>query len=191
MFLFDIAIGFFILLAVELLLLLGLVIAEKPFSALLSCVVFVGLSDFFFGTGILSTIWHNPANIFLALLGYLGVGLLWSFPKWWFYVRKLRGELLTTMAAYRKQYRIDPAAKLDPAQLDRFHSFTAHRWVDAIPPLASQHKILILNWMMYWPFSIIGTLCDEPLKKAFTAIFEAFRGVYQKISESAFRGVEF
>ncbi len=190
MFIFDIAIGFFILLAAELLLLLGFVIAEKPFSALFSCLLFVGLSDLFFDTGIFMSMWHNPGNIFLALLGYLGAGLAWSFPKWWFYVRKLRDEFNVTLVDYRKRYRIDPNVKLDAEQIEKFHMYTSHKWSNAIPPLASQHKTLILTWMMYWPFSIIGTLCDEPLKKAFNLVFETFRGLYQKISESAFRGVE-
>ena len=52
MFIGGVAIGLIGLFVIEAILLLSLVVWERPYSALISFLVSAGLADFFFGTGI-------------------------------------------------------------------------------------------------------------------------------------------
>lgn len=99
----------------------------------------------------------NPLAIILILGGYLLVGTLWSFIKWFLY--------LTNLTEYYRKYPYNfSSAK------DKFN--------------ARENKERIINWMMYWPLSGIWTLIDDPVKKAFQKIFSGLENRFQKISDN-------
>ena len=99
----------------------------------------------------------NPTAIILGLLGYLLVGTLWSFIKWFLY--------LTNLTEYYRKYPYNfSSAK------DKFN--------------ARENKERIINWMMYWPLSGIWTLINDPIKKAFGRIFVGLENRFQKISDN-------
>lgn len=203
MFIGGIAIGLIGLFIIEAILLLSLVVWERPYSALISFLVSAGLADFFFGTGIYSTMWHQPWTAVAIVAGYVLAGVAWSFPKWWFYVRRIRDQYTESLAGFKRQHHITSEQKLTPDQIHKFYNDNyfygydngdeqrnRQPWSQVMPVQASKNKNKILVWMMYWPFSLVWTLIDEPFKKAFYFIFDQIKGLYQAISEKAFAGVE-
>lgn len=201
MFIGGIAIGLIALFLLEACLLLSLVVWERPYSALISFLVSAGVADFFFGTGIYATVWHQPITAVGFVLAYIGLGVAWSFPKWWFYVRRIRDQYTDALQRYKRHARIPLEQKLTQDQIDGFFrhvheygymSTEGYResWSTVMPVQASKNKNKILVWMMYWPFSLVWTLIDEPFKKAFYFLFDQIKGLYQSISERAFAGVE-
>lgn len=196
----GIAIGLIGLVILEAILLLSLVVWERPYSALLSFLVSAGIADFFFGTHFYTTVWNYPVAAVGLVLAYIAAGVIWSFPKWWFYVRKVRDVYNESLSNFKKTVRLVPGQKLTDDQFARFyssygfdpdgHNWHFEPWSKIMPLQASKNKNKILVWMMYWPFSLVWTLIDEPFKKAFQFIFENIKGIYQGISEKAFAGVE-
>jgi hypothetical protein len=182
----GIVLGFVGLCVFEFLILLALVVWERPFSAAFSLLAFVGLADFLFSVGIVSFFIANPVTLLGAGGAYIALGLAWSFPKWWFYVRKVRDEYLDNLEYFKEIMGLPADQPLSQVKALDFSS----RYGKTRRPRASGNKERILTWMMYWPFSFIWTMIDEPLKRAFEVIFRKFRGVYERISETAFAGVE-
>lgn len=190
MFIGGIALGVFVLVILELLLLLGLVASERPYSALLSIAVVAAILDLCFGTGVYATLWHHPWTAVAGVLGYIAIGVLWSFPKWWFFVHQVRDRYIDELNGYKLSRGLAPDKILNPDEMAAFKKATHYRWDNQIPPQVSKNKNTVLVWMMYWPFSLLWTLFDEPIQRAFRWIFERIKGVYQRISESVFSDLE-
>lgn len=54
-------------------------------------------------------------------------------------------------------------------------------------PRATEHKSRITGWVGYWPFSMVGTMINDPLRKLIDFIFTWFNGLYQRMSNYIFR----
>ena len=48
----------------------------------------------------------------------------------------------------------------------------------------------IMMWMTWWPWSALWTLINDPIKRAFLALFQALKARFQKMSEYAFRNID-
>jgi hypothetical protein len=53
-------------------------------------------------------------------------------------------------------------------------------------PLARQNKKRIITWMVYWPFSMVWTVLDEPWR----LIYEAMARLFQRISDRVWRDLD-
>lgn len=53
-------------------------------------------------------------------------------------------------------------------------------------PQFSSYKGIIIAWMCFWVFSLIGTFIRDPLRRLFICIFNLLKKSYQKISDSVF-----
>jgi hypothetical protein len=53
-------------------------------------------------------------------------------------------------------------------------------------PLASDNKSKIIAWMCFWPFSLLGTFINDPIRRLFNFLFNAFKATYQKLSDKMF-----
>lgn len=126
---------------------------------------------------------HNWQFGIAGFVSYLGVGVVWTFFKWWRFARLSRAKIIewldhnsiypgeTTDHFYRKA----PG----PAQY-KDGKFSLE---------ASSHKGRIISWLAMWPFSVIGTLVGDLLFRLWETIYEMFSGVYQRISDLVFADV--
>lgn len=57
-------------------------------------------------------------------------------------------------------------------------------------PSVRSEKSRIMTWMMYWPWSAAWTLINDPVKRAFTAVYNHLRALFEGIVKSAFRGLD-
>lgn len=95
-------------------------------------------------------------DIAVAFVGYLVVGVLWSFLRYRKYVSK-KVEFIKTHV--REEYRRDRAAALAP----------------------SQNLDLISSWIIVWPISLIENLLGDLIEAIQSLITRVFKGVYYKI----------
>jgi hypothetical protein len=56
--------------------------------------------------------------------------------------------------------------------------------------MARNFKGKITSWMVYWPWSMIVTLIDDPIRRLFRGIYNAIQGMLQRMSDRAFAGTE-
>lgn len=57
-------------------------------------------------------------------------------------------------------------------------------------PNPRKNKGRIMMWMMYWPWSFIWTIINDPIKRMFKACFEYVSSLLAKISAKGFEGAD-
>lgn len=125
--------------------------------------ILIGLPILLYFTGckeeiisLLNYIQAKPVTIVICFIVYLILGTVWSISKWYLYLTNLR-----------EYYRTYP------------YNFNSNKEKFS----AKYNKERILNWMMYWPFSGVWTLINDPIKKSFQRIFKGLENRFQKISD--------
>lgn len=69
-----------------------------------------------------------------------------------------------------------------------------HRWSVsylgnsiATRPQASTNKTRIVAWMSFWPFSLVGTVVNDPVRRLLNWLYNLLSGTYQRMSDHIFR----
>jgi hypothetical protein len=130
----------------------------------------------------------------LYVVAYIVVGVLWSFVKWFSF-------LMTARDRYRK-WKSDflVAENLTCIPADRMSDFKlfiinrcGYGYRDPIAdlirgkrPQAVNNKSRIIFWMSLWPCSALGTLLNDPVRRLCSYLFNAFKAMYQKLSDRLF-----
>jgi energy-coupling factor transporter transmembrane protein EcfT len=126
-------------------------------------------------------------------LGWIGIyfvlGVVWGLFKWFVYVHKRLGLYREARDLFLKD---SGAAELTPLLAVSLMKDLASRYaygepISAAPPRASQHKGDIIRWMSYWPFSVIGTVLNDFVRKAWNHIYNFTVQTYDRIAAHVFR----
>lgn len=187
--------GIILLLVAEAAFLTAIALFERPLVWIVPMIATALALDWVFSLSIFKSVVENPILALELFLTYVGIGVAWSFPKWWFYVRKIKNQYVAALEEFKLHKGIPSGQKLTDAEVDHFYSSvwydSRQRWFDVIPVQVSKNKEKVLSWMISWPLSLFLTMMDEPLKKLFGIIFEMVKSVYQKISDVVFSDVEY
>lgn len=176
-------------------LLIGLEKENGSFLTIATIVFFVAWYMFGDFGNVLTYIVQNPFSILFAIGVYLAAGAVWGVTKWWFFVNGMAREI---QSAKRKFFEVQhnlpyTADAVIPealkAQWKRFLDHEVKINLKSLPPKVSENKSRITTWMIYWPVSAIWTLVNDPVVRAFHAIYERLGGLMQNISNSAFNKV--
>lgn len=148
--------------------------------------VFGGLAAFCLrGADVLGWIAANPFQTAAWVAGYFAFGVAYGFAKWFSFVR----TTLDKYIEYRKwkienkrtDYDLTDAEIIRGFMVDHFH-------YKNLPPEPSQHVDRILNWIGYWPISLLWTLINDPIRRIASWLYKTlFAGFYAKISAYVFR----
>lgn len=107
-----------------------------------------------------------------SILGYLGVGIIWSFFKWYRYVGYQWKEYQKKVKYWRDR---DSSV---PTEL--------HVVKGDFQPVASENKEQLSSWILFWPFSIIRYAIGNLLRDVLNKITTFFGGIYDRITASHF-----
>lgn len=124
----------------------------------------------------------NPGIVVGCGLLSLAIGILWSFFKWYRFVKE---------AARKARERLQ--CEIDHYKAGRGFSYSVdtekgrQEFLDSTKPLVSRYKARIAGWIAFWPLSIIWTILTELLRDAFERIVDFFKGYYQRIVDKAFQ----
>lgn len=176
--------GFWALLAISSILILTCIENDREFAAFLSVIGTAVAVQLFSGVSLLHILIYNPAAIFWGALLYLAIGTAWSFFKWFLHVKDERKEYDKKLVKYEE--KLARTKKMTPA--DRHWNKPPKP--DAEIPQAMEYKSRIVGWMTFWPWSALWFVINDPVRRAFNAIYEKLQGTYQSIANSAFAGVE-
>src|SRR5205823_5639912 len=106
----------------------------------------------------------HPVLTALYVSGYFLAGAAWSIVKWWFAetnrVREARDEFresrdIRTWSEFIKNRKSDP----------------------------TNYKSDIIAWITFWPFSLVWTLLNDPVRRLCRRIYDELQGVYQRITD--------
>jgi len=111
-----------------------------------------------------------------TVLVYIGLYFLaavaWGWTKWQLFFR----------AVYR-------AAAEQRVDVNTTKSFRYKGDYQNLPVKISDNKSRYLIWMTYWPVSAFWTLINDPVRRAFNAIYNAMAGSLQASSNKAFEKI--
>lgn len=127
---------------------------------------------------------------------YVGVGVGWSFVKWFSYLMSFRDAFREQKEAFCKKNGLDVAAPIPEDKMPAFDQHLSHvSWksnhrsqlLSRERPRASKNKARITAWAAFWPFSFLGTLLNDPVRRLFNLLFNWFKALYQQMSDWVFR----
>lgn len=159
--------------------------------ATLVCVQLLHVADLF------AYVQHHVLTTILYVLGYLAAGLAWSFAKWFSFLMAFRDKFRQEKVSFLRWKKLDEDAEgqvpkeMRPAFLEYMRQTGAfdYRFRDnslAEKPRASNNKARIISWMSLWPFSLTGTLLNDPVRRLFNWLFNSFKALYQKMADAIF-----
>lgn len=186
---------FFWLLAIIITVLLTALIEwERPvlsgFTLIFTFLVLAFLGNF----NIFAEIQAHPFISLGVFVGYFAVGTLYSIGRWWLFIhnrtsglKKLKKEFLE----FRKLPAGSKISRLDRERKKEWRS--ALRGInrgDFHKPEINENKRKILTWMVYWPWSFVWTILNDPVTKLFKQIFNQLRFIYEEITARAYASLE-
>ena len=107
-------------------------------------------------SGLFSYCVHHGLTVLLSVAGYILLGVCWAILKWYYFLLKKRDETL----------------------LKRETPYES--------PQVSAYKSSIMVWMFYWPFSILWTAIDMPVKRVYLFIYRGIAKWLQGMSDKIF-----
>src|SRR5271168_5254676 len=162
-------------------------------SGVWATIVFLGSLfglNFLWKLPIVDTVKTNPVHTALLILSYFAIDIIWSIVKWYFYVHNQMVKYNTFKAKFLKDNK---AESLTPELAAKFMDFLVNSYeargqgVTGDAPAASEHKASLTRWGTYWPFSIVGTLLNDVVRRTWEYIYETLQTTYQRMSEAIFK----
>ena len=143
---------------------------------------------------------EKPLHITIFIVAHFILGFIWSFPRWWLYVREKAERAREDKEKYMKEKMPKkPEIKTEHDE----NVIKAHEkeckaiednWYRANfgnkKPIVKENVNRIVSWIIYWEFSFIRSLLRDIVHRMWRQIVLRFSKVYQKMSDKAFVGLE-
>jgi hypothetical protein len=166
--------------------------------ATLVLIVSVAAAQLFHVINLLTFVSEHGLTTVLYILGYLGVGIVWSFIKWFSFLLSFRDKFRTLKEEYLTGLNLNPKGQVPLEKLSAFQQFVSDQYSrydytsseagmsSLKKPRASKNKARIVSWMSLWPCSFLGTLLNDPVRRLFNFLFHNFKALYQRMSDAVF-----
>lgn len=176
---------------------------NPPLALILNVFVFA-VALYHFGIDIGS--WKN----WLALsILYLVLGVFWATAKWWVFCGKVRDELKDIVRRFNltvedgdnaddvnrsfMSYVFSDNRLYKYKSLPYVHENTVpwprKKVIDAMIPLVSEHKGVVLTWLFCWPMSVLKWMLADMLRNLYDGVFTTIKGAFQKIAAARFTDI--
>ena len=130
------------------------------------------------------------ANLIWFVVKYIGIGVIWGLFKWVRFVYRKKGQYKSVLNSFLKeQNATELNDELRFKWNTKLNGYGQYISISAIPPVASENKEKIINWMAFWPFSMLGTLLNDFLTEVWNAIYDSIGGTYDKIARAIYKDV--
>jgi hypothetical protein len=155
-----------------------------------------------YGTELWSFVKNDVGTTFLFVLGYLVVGVVWSFLKWNEFVKrkielfkKIRAEVIVTRPEFSDTNYKDIDYLCERLRANGFKGIWLYQVksigeiILKITPIGSENKSSIIAWISYWPLSLLATLLNNPFRRLFEYVYSLVANAYDKISQRHFKSL--
>lgn len=114
------------------------------------------------------------ALLFSSLIAaYFVAGIVWGFFKWYLFNLNIRDKIR------------DGKVQVEDGSVPG-----RNRWDRIKVPLTpADHKTRIVGWMTYWPWSLSWFLINDPVRRAWNAIYNRLVSRLQAVSNHVFKNV--
>jgi len=167
-------------------------VASTFFSLAIALVLYAHSAE------ILAFLSANVLNTVYFAVGYVILGLGWSFLRWNEKVKSVFRKLREKRDKFTSEFgRLDFEENQKKFNEKINYDFkdgnnkvitienkdSFEKVVTKITPKGIEHKALIVSWISYWPLSIIGTLLNNPFRRFFNMVYESVSGFYDEIAK--------
>ena len=175
-------IGFWVCLIFGVMILALLVESEHPNWAGLVLIVWVLFLVKIANFNGIEWVTEHPWYTALIVASYFAVMPVWMSAKWVLYVQKRKRQLLESEAA--ATFRTEKEKFIKEAIIKDSPETAEKKWAEEkdYPPQVAKHKGDFVVWGIYWPFSLLATLVDEPVRRFFNWCYYGLRNRLQSWS---------
>src|SRR4051812_42201927 len=124
----------------------------------------------------------NPGVVATGVCTYFLCGIVWSFIKWYFFLRKR----VTKYNELKTEFLENKGVNHFTSELASMFNDKLAYHQEAKPVKASDHKSDLTRWATYWPFSMTGTLLNDFVRKAWEHIYNMLHTTYQRMADTMF-----
>lgn len=168
------------------------VIAENGVFIFLDLLVAILFLQFGANLHIFQYCYYHPIMILLLAMGYFIIGAIWMIAKWQFKVwsvarqyADLREKFIKEFPSVRDKYMGKTAEEAFAYDATKYCFSTFG--VRSIPPNPKDETSSLIHWTIYWPFSVLRTLLDEPITNLSKWIIRRCSGLMMLMSTKAFK----
>lgn len=154
-----------------------------------------------YGHDLWSFVKEDYGTTLLFVLGYLVVGVVWSFLKWNEFVKrkiniykKVRAELIVKRPDFDENSNKSVEMLCQKLRENGISVWSHDVKTMAelklkIMPIGSENKASIIAWISYWPLSLLATLLNNPFRRLFEYVYSLVANAYDKISQKHFKSL--
>lgn len=137
---------------------------------------------------------NHTKQILIWTAVYFPIGILWSFLKWYFKLQDAKSHILEQKNYKLKEFAEDFNRSIQKHKEEKVDSapYIQSSWESYVKynrPKVSDYKSSIINWISYWPCSMLWTLLDDFVTRIAKQIYNHISGTFNKISDKVFEGV--
>jgi hypothetical protein len=126
---------------------------------------------------------------FIIYCGYYLLGsVVWMYTKWTMLLFNFSSARKNAIDEYKNDKQIVGPLTAEQTKLALGYSSKSYRNNYFTMYLnekirASNYKSKIIAWGIWWPFSLVGTIVDDPIRRFITWTFDRLCGTFQKLAD--------
>ena len=181
---------------------------DRHFFAGLSVLAFVFVME---QSGAIS-IFTSPLVVLKWGAVYMAVGAAWSFVKWFSYLHQRSDKLKRLKLQWIKERNatvtrneledpllpVEVGTKIPKGEMKDFREFlTAEGYLGrqnygstSVIPKVSDNKARVTGWIVWWPWSALWTILNDPIRRLANAIYNQLQDAYQALADRVFAKFE-
>ena len=159
---------------------------ENVGLATISMIVTLATLGYWGDFNVLTYAREHPPWAIGVVAGYFLAGTVWAVCKWWFYVRRKLEKYGEARDIFFRTNDL-PSGPVPEEDKVRFRDHLQYH--ECGVPQVGEEKSRIMTWMAYWPWSMVWTIVNDPIRKIFRHIFKSIQEFLQRISDRVFRDV--
>ena len=185
-----------------------------PIFAAFSFIGYLAILQWFSHVPVFTTIAERPTTVVWLIGAYIGLGIVWSFIRWWLHIRQICSGKTPVISGYslnehklkwirdwehnesvcfeterrrRERAGENPISEESPNHIRIAMDSAWQVELLRVKPLATNNKGLITVWILYWPISMLWSLVEDLMHEVLKWVIIRLRAVYDTIGNSAMR----
>jgi hypothetical protein len=136
----------------------------------------------FLSLGTLRWIQENPLLSIGIVVLYFVVGVVWSFVKWWLYIKEFV-ERIIDVDKLKETVKDKKKELVDSKDYDKEK---VRGLINKKKPHVKDYKGRIAGWISYWPISFIWSILNDFIKRMVRQLVDYLGDYYQGITNRIF-----
>lgn len=132
--------------------------------------------------------WQNLGDLALFAVWWLVAGALWSLPRYWIYLVSIKEEAESDYQDKYASWKYDKE-RAEKTEGQGFHR-EAPKKTRPSNTYMSNNMDRLYGWVVFWPFSIIGTFFGDFLHQVVKVVAIFFSSIYERVAGQVFKGWE-